>query len=76
MTRPVLYRLMLSFAFVRAKGIAAQYTVEIKFLTIVLATFIGSDYVKSLSTSAEYLFCGLALMRKYGRFFGAKDGLG
>ena len=72
MTRPVLYRLMLSVAFVRAKGIAAQYTVEIKFLTILFAAFISSDYVKSFSTSAEYLVCGLALMRKYGHYIGIR----
>jgi hypothetical protein len=72
MTRPVLYRLMLSVAFVKAKGIAAQYKVEIKLLTIVFAAFIGSDYIKSVSTSAEYLVCGLALMRKYGPNIGIR----
>lgn len=72
MTRSVLYRLMLSVAFVRAKGMAAQYKAEIKFLTIVSAAIISSDYVKSIGSSAEYIVCGVALMRKYGRYIGIR----
>jgi hypothetical protein len=72
MTRLVLYRLVLSIVFARAKGLSAQYKVEIKFFTIILATLVGSEYVKSVSTSAEYLVCSLALVRKYGHYIGVR----
>ena len=61
-------RLTLGVVLYRMRRVAEQHKPEIKLLTILLTISISSEYIKSISISAEYLVCGLALVRKYGRF--------
>ncbi len=60
MTASIRLRLVLALLILR--GVASRYHAEIKFLSLIAAAYIGSDYINSV---AEYAVCIVTLARKY-----------
>jgi hypothetical protein len=62
-------RLTLGVVLYRMRRVAEKHKPEIKLFTLIIAANISSQYLQSISSSAEYLVCLIALVRKYGRWF-------
>ena len=65
MARLKLLKWKLLVALVLTRRVAARYKPEIKFVTLLFTTFIGSKFFNP--EWAEYTVCGVALCRKYIR---------